>query len=75
MMQVRGDGVEAGVGAVRLALPVRPLAPARRGALVGEVGLGGSQQRHEEHDGLRQHEGAAARKHRCLHDGPHPGNW
>ena len=33
MVQVRWDGVEAGVGAVRLALPVRPLALARRGAL------------------------------------------
>ena len=33
VVEVRGDGVEAGVGAVRLALPVRPLALARRGAL------------------------------------------
>ena len=33
VVQVRWDGVEAGVGAVRLALPVRPLALARRGAL------------------------------------------
>ena len=33
VVEVRWDGVEAGVGAVRLALPVRPLALARRGAL------------------------------------------
>ena len=79
VMQVRGDGVEAGVGAVRLSLPVRPLAPARRGALVGEVGLGRPQERHQEHDGLGEHEGAAAREKqvaaRRLHggNGPHPG--
>ena len=33
VVEVRWDGVEAGVGAVRLPLPVRPLALARRGAL------------------------------------------
>ena len=69
VMQVRGDGVEAGVGAVRLPLPVGPLAPASRGALVREVGLGGAQQRHEQHHGLGQHERAAAREQhaRSLH--------
>ena len=42
VMEVGGDGGEAGVGAVRLALPVGPLAVAGRRALV--AGITGSLQ-------------------------------